>query len=70
MPARVSVSSANLRVLMVWPSRPLVSGHYRLVIAAGAPTQVSDMAGNALALGAPSESGESVISNFDVEVRP
>jgi hypothetical protein len=70
VPARVSVSSDNLRALMVWPSRPLVSGHYRLVIAAGAPTQVSDMAGNALALGAPSESGESVISNFDVEVRP
>jgi hypothetical protein len=70
VPARVSVSSANLRALMVWPSRRLVSGHYRLVIAAGAPTQVSDMAGNALALGAPSESGESVISNFDVEVRP
>jgi hypothetical protein len=70
VPARVSVSSANLRVLMVWPSRPLVSGHYRLVIAAGAPTQVSDMTGNALALGAPGESGESVISNFDVEVRP
>jgi hypothetical protein len=70
VPARVSVSSANLRALMVWPSRPLVSGHYRLVIAAGAPTQVSDMAGNALALGAPGESGESVISNFDVEVRP
>jgi len=70
VPARVSVSSANLRALMVWPSRPLVNGHYRLVIAAGAPTQVSDMAGNALALGAPGESGESVVSNFDVEVRP
>jgi hypothetical protein len=70
VPARASVSSANLRALMVWPSRRLVSGHYRLVIAAGAPTQVSDMAGNTLALGAPSESGESVISNFDVEVRP
>jgi hypothetical protein len=70
VPARVSVSGANLRALMVWPSRPLVSGHYRLVINAGAPTQVSDMAGNGLALGAPSESGESVISTFDVEVRP
>jgi hypothetical protein len=70
VPARVSVSSANLRALMVWPSRPLLSGHYRLVVNAGAPAQVSDMAGNALALGAPGESGESVISNFDVEVRP
>jgi hypothetical protein len=70
VPARVSVSSANLRALMVWPSRPLVSGHYQLVINADAPTQVSDMAGNALALGAPGESGESVISTFDVEVRP
>jgi hypothetical protein len=70
VPARVSVSGANLRALMVWPSRPLLSGHYRLVINAGAPAQVSDMEGNALALGAPGESGESVISNFDVEVRP
>ena len=71
VPARVSVSSANLRALMVWPSRPLVNGHYRLVIAAGAPTQVSDMAGNALALGAPGESGglPVISSNFDVEVR-
>src|SRR3984957_10206527 len=62
VPARVSVSSANLRALMVWPSRPLVNGHYRLVIAPGAPTQVSDMAGNALALGAPRGDGGTGVS--------
>ncbi len=70
VPARVSVSNANLRALMVWPSHQLASGHYRLVINAGAPTQVSDLAGNSLALAVPSESGESVISTFDVEVHP
>jgi len=36
IPARVTVTAANPRVLMVWPSRPLLAGRYRLVINAGA----------------------------------
>jgi len=70
VPARVTVSSANLGALMVWPSRPLLSGHYRLVINAGSPSQFSDIAGHTLVVGAPNELGESVISTFDVEVLP
>jgi len=70
VPARVTVSSANLRALMVWPSRPLSAGHYRLVINAGSPSQFSDIAGHSLSVGVPNELGESVISTFDIEVLP
>jgi hypothetical protein len=66
--ARVTISSANLRALMVWPSRPLSAGHYRLVINAGSPSQFSDIAGQSVAVGVPNELGESVISTFDVEI--
>jgi hypothetical protein len=70
IPARVTVSSTNLGALMVWPSRPLSAGHYRLVINAGSPSQFSDIAGHSLSVGVPNELGESVISTFDVEVLP
>ncbi|MDP9010097.1 MAG: hypothetical protein M3N91_15550 [Pseudomonadota bacterium] len=70
VPARATVSGANLGALMVWPTRPLSSGHYRLVINAGSPSQFSDIAGRTLVVGAPNELGESVISTFDVEVLP
>jgi hypothetical protein len=70
VPARVTVSSANPSALMVWPSLPLSSGHYRLVINAGSPSQFSDIAGRSLVVGTPDELGESVISTFDVEVLP
>jgi hypothetical protein len=68
--ASVAVSSANPRVLMVWPSRPLPVGHYRLGFNTGSLSQFSDLAGNSLSVGAPNEIGESVISTFDVEVLP
>jgi hypothetical protein len=70
LPARISVSSANLRALMLWPVRPLAAGHYRLVVDATSSSQLSDIAGQQVALGAPDERGETVISTFDVEVRP
>jgi hypothetical protein len=69
IPARITVAAANPRVLMVWPSRPLLAGHYRLVIK-GAASQFSDIAGQSVTLGAPNELGDSVISTFDVEVLP
>jgi hypothetical protein len=68
--ARVTISSANLRVLMVWPSRPLSAGHYRLLVNAGSSSQFSDVAGQSVSVGVPNELGESVISTFDVEVLP
>jgi hypothetical protein len=70
VPARLSVSSANLRALMIWPSHPLSVGHYRVVIDAGTSADFSDMAGQAVALGTPAERGAAVISTFDVEVAP
>jgi hypothetical protein len=68
--ARVAVSSANLRALMVWPARPLSAGHYRLVVDATSSSRFSDIAGQTVALGTPDERGQAVISTFDVEVRP
>jgi hypothetical protein len=70
MQARVSVSGANLRALMIWPSRPLSDGHYRVVMTAGASAQFSDIAGQTIAAGVPDEFAEPVISTFDVEVHP
>lgn len=70
VPARISVSSANLRALMLWPVRPLAAGHYRLVMDATSSGQISDIAGQQVALGTPDERGETVISTFDVEALP
>jgi hypothetical protein len=70
VPARISVASANLRALMIWPARPLSAGHYRLVMDATSSSQIGDIAGQQVALGAPDERGEAVISTFDVEVLP
>jgi hypothetical protein len=68
--ARLTVSSANLRALMVWPARPLSAGRYRLVVDPGSSSHVSDIAGQTVALGTPDERGQTVISTFDVEVLP
>jgi hypothetical protein len=70
VPARATVSGANPRVLMVWPSLPLSRGHYRLVLNAGSPSQLSDIAGQSVSIAVPDELGEPVISSFDVEVLP
>ena len=70
VPAQISVSSANLRALMIWPAAPLSAGRYRLVTDATSATQISDIAGQQVALGAPDERGENVISTFDVEALP
>ena len=70
VPARMSVPSANLRALMIWPVQPLSAGHYRLVMDAASSSQISDIAGQQVTLGAPDERGENVISTFDVEALP
>jgi len=67
IPARISVSSANLRALMIWPARALAAGHYRIVMDATSSNQISDIGGQQVALGAPDERGEAVISTFDIE---
>jgi hypothetical protein len=70
VPARMSVSSANLRALMIWPAGALSAGHYRLVVDATSSSQMSDIAGQQVPLGAADERGEAVISTFDVEAHP
>ncbi|MEO7206913.1 MAG: hypothetical protein ABI356_05320 [Steroidobacteraceae bacterium] len=70
IPASISVASANLRALMLWPARALSAGRYRLVIDATSSSQISDIAGQQTALGAPDERGEAVVSTFEVEVMP
>lgn len=70
VPARVSVPQGNLRALLIWPSRSLTAGHYRLVVDAGSSASFSDIAGQSVAVGALDELGESVLSTFDVEVVP
>lgn len=70
LPARISVPEGNLRALLIWPSRPLAVGHYRVVIDAESSARFSDIAGQSVSVGAPDELGESVLSTFDVEVVP
>jgi hypothetical protein len=60
----------NLRALLIWPSRPLSVGHYRVVIDAESSASFSDTAGQSVSVGAPDELGASVLSTFDVEVVP
>jgi hypothetical protein len=69
IPARATVSSANLKALMIWPSRPLAAGHYRVVIDSPS-SQFSDLSGQTVSVGRPNELGASVLSTFDVEVLP
>jgi methionine-rich copper-binding protein CopC len=70
LPARISVPEGNLRALLIWPSRPLSVGHYRVVIDAESSARFSGIAGQSVDVGAPDELGESVLSTFDVEVVP
>ena len=70
VPARITVPQGNLRALLIWPSRPLSVGRYRVVIDAESSASFSDIAGQSVSVGAPDELGESVLSTFDVEVLP
>lgn len=70
VPARMSISSANLRALMIWPVRALAAGHYRLVMDPTSSNQISDISGQQVVLGAADARGAAVISTFDVEATP
>ncbi len=70
IPARISVSSANLRALMIWPVQALSAGHYRIVMDASSSNQISDIGAQQVALGARDEGGEVVISSFDISSVP
>jgi hypothetical protein len=68
--AHISVSSANLRAMMIWPVRPLAAGRYRLVMDSTSSSQISDITGQQVTLGKPDEHGDTVISTFEVEGFP
>ncbi|HEY2679255.1 MAG TPA: hypothetical protein VGI65_19975 [Steroidobacteraceae bacterium] len=70
IPAQVSVSNINRRVLMIWPSHPLRDGRYRALIRTAAPGFLSDTAGRTVAFGEPNSLGETVVAAFEVEVPP
>jgi hypothetical protein len=64
--ARIFVASANLKALMIWPSSPLSVGRYRVVVGAGSTSGFTDAAGHSIAVGTPTDLGETVISTFEV----
>jgi mono/diheme cytochrome c family protein len=66
IPARIGVSSANLYALMIWPSRTLDAGHYRVLIGSGSTLVFMDTAGQSIT-GTPNDPGGSLITTFDVE---
>jgi hypothetical protein len=65
IPARLSIASANLKALMIWPTTPLGTGRYRVVVDASMPG-IADISGQSIAIGTVNDLGESVISTFDV----
>jgi hypothetical protein len=69
MKARLTVSSVNLKVLMIWPEHPLAVGRYRIVFGASMPT-LNDLAGQAVPLGAADEAGNAVLTTFDIRAMP
>jgi hypothetical protein len=69
IPARISVSPDNLKALMIWPSRILAVGHYRLVIRSDSPSLFMDTTGESIG-GAQNDAGEFIIGTFDVEILP
>jgi hypothetical protein len=70
IPAHISVSSLNQKVLMIWPSRPLGNGRYRALIRTASPGLLSDIAGRSVAIGPANALGESVVASFEVEILP
>lgn len=68
IPARITVPADNLKALMVWPAKPLSSGHYRVVIQAGS-LGFKDTSGQSITSENPNDGG-SVLSTFDIEVHP
>jgi hypothetical protein len=65
IPARLAIASANLKALMIWPTTPLGTGRYRVVVDASMPG-IADISGQSIAIGTANDLGESVISTFDV----
>jgi hypothetical protein len=69
MPARISVSSANLKALMIWPERPLSIGRYRVVFRTSMPA-LNDLSGQSILVGMSDAAGDSVLTTFDIRATP
>jgi hypothetical protein len=66
IPARVAVSQANLKAIMLWPATPLSAGHYRVVIQ---PSMgITDVYGQSISMGVVQAGG--TITTFVVETLP
>ncbi len=70
IPAFITVPSANQRALLVWPSRLLTTGHYRVVLDAASPLTFMDILGQALSVGRRNDAGDTVLTTFEVEAAP
>jgi methionine-rich copper-binding protein CopC len=68
--ARISVPDANQKALMVWPSRLLTAGHYRVVMDTASALTFMDILGHSIAVGARNDAGETVLTTFHVEAPP
>jgi hypothetical protein len=67
--ARLTVSSFNLKALMIWPEHPLAVGRYRVVFRSSMPT-FNDLTGQSIAVGISNETGDSVLTIFDIRAMP
>jgi hypothetical protein len=68
--ARIESAQGNAAVLLITPVHALGNGHYQLILQSPVTPAVSDIAGRTLALGSARAPGESVLTQFDVEVLP
>jgi hypothetical protein len=67
---KVTAARGNGAVLLFTPLAELGSGHYQLIVRSSITPAVSDLEGHTLALGSERAPGESVLTQFDVEVLP
>jgi hypothetical protein len=68
--AKVTAARGNGALLLFTPLTKLGSGHYQLILRSSITPAVSDLEGHMLALGTQRAPGESVLTQFDVEVLP
>lgn len=67
IPARTTVPSANQRALLVWPSRLLTTGRYRVVMDTASPLTFMDILGQSISVGTRNDAGDTVLTTFEVE---
>ncbi len=66
IPARITVPSTNQRALLVWPSRLLTTGRYRVVMDTASPLTFMDILGQSISVGRRNDAGDTVLTTFEV----